>query len=158
MDEVVLTRFAQTKFATFGELKIDDFLTLYTVERPWRNNKPFVSCLPAGIYQCHWRPTTTSVPRCFNKHTWYLEGRYVSYRHATKARYAVAFHIGNKATDVTGCIAPGMRLGYLGREWAVSSSNSALTAMHRRLGEKSFKLIIRPDKTDYYYYATPDST
>jgi len=39
---------------TFGELKLwndmELVFTAYTVERPWLNNTPFKSCIPAGNY------------------------------------------------------------------------------------------------------------
>ena len=151
MKHCTLTRFAQLHFATFGKMQIDD-LMLYTVERPWKNNEAFVSCVPIGQYICHWRPTTTSVPGVFSGSTWYLEGHTVSIDRSTKDRCRVAIHAANRGSELGGCIAPGLRLGFLKDEWCVSNSNQALTAMLDKIGKQSFELLITRDKTDYISY------
>jgi hypothetical protein len=47
----VLTRFAYLPDGTFGELVFPDGTSMFTVERPWKDNTPKESCIPDGIYQ-----------------------------------------------------------------------------------------------------------
>ena len=42
---------ATPPIGVLGELYIDDVFYCYTIEKPWRDNKPFVSCVPAGEYK-----------------------------------------------------------------------------------------------------------
>lgn len=47
----ILNRFHITEAGILGELFIPNFhKTLFTIERPWRGNERFVSCIPEGIY------------------------------------------------------------------------------------------------------------
>ena len=46
-----LVRSTETPFGTFGTLLTDKGHPLIiTLENPWRNNEPFVSCIPVGTY------------------------------------------------------------------------------------------------------------
>lgn len=38
---------------TWGRLFLQGF-SCVTVERPWLNNQPFISCIPAGVYKVGW--------------------------------------------------------------------------------------------------------
>lgn len=38
--------------ATCGRLDVDEGKSLYTIERPWKNNVPDVSCIPEAEYVC----------------------------------------------------------------------------------------------------------
>lgn len=48
---------------TTGVLTLPDGTELITLERPWLNNEPFVSCIPEGQYQVMRNQT--------GKHQWY---------------------------------------------------------------------------------------
>jgi hypothetical protein len=37
----------------WGRLSLPGF-SCVTVERPWLNNEPFISCIPAGVYPIRW--------------------------------------------------------------------------------------------------------
>jgi len=108
---VTLERFAYTPFGTFGRIIIPEF-ECYTVERPWLDNKPRVSCIPEGEYRL--------VLGSYNR------GGYPAYEVMdVPGRSLIKIHIGNTIDDVIGCIAPGKALGYLERKWAVTSSKKA---------------------------------
>lgn len=71
-------------------------LILATVERPWLNNAPHISCIPAGTYtvqyawSARWNrlmPMLLDVPH----------------------RSLIEIHPANTAADVEGCIGPGLR-------------------------------------------------
>lgn len=99
----------------------------YSVERPWKDNEPFESCIPEGQYRCEWRPTTTPVPNEYKGHTWYVIGGTVGFDSGDRTR--IAWHLGNTAEDVQGCIAFGLRLGTVGGKWAVQRSREAMSQL-----------------------------
>ena len=67
---------------------------LYTVERPWLDNKPFESCIPTGTYDLEWitRPSGKPAIQVMD----------------VPGRTHILLHPGNDVQDVVGCIAPGM--------------------------------------------------
>lgn len=112
--QVTLTRFAFTPWGVFGQLTLPEF-ECYTVERPWRNNRPRVSCIPEGEY-----------PLRLGQ---YHRGGYPAYEVLdVPNRSLIKIHAGNTANDVIGCIALGSAPGWLNRTWAVSRSRDALAA------------------------------
>ncbi len=92
MKKLTLVRTHMDKHGTFGILYTKGF-SCYTVEKPWDDNKPFISCIPAGEYKCD---------------------KYVSSKHGetylvagVEGRSYILFHKENTPSDVTGCIALG---------------------------------------------------
>lgn len=137
-----LTRYGSTPYGTFGSLIINGE-EIYTVEKPWANNRPYVSCVPYGEYKLIWQPTTTSVPPAFDGGTWYLDGETVSADAVSdKLRKRCAIHIGNTCDDVTGCIAPGLALSLYRGKWSVSNSTAAMRLMLQVLGKENHELEI----------------
>ena len=51
MKTLTLTRIAYSNMGVFGQLEVDG-QALYSVERPWLDNKRIVSCIPEGAYLC----------------------------------------------------------------------------------------------------------
>lgn len=122
---MILERFAYTPFGTFGKLVLGD-LELYTVERPWLNNQPRVSCVPEGSY--------TLEPHSGGKYTdtWALVGDTVSHwPDEGKRRSTCVFHAGNTYEDVKGCIAPGLSLDP--ERWGVRESRIAVEALRKEM-------------------------
>ena len=111
LDVITLDRFAYTMYGVFGTLKYGDS-KLYTVERPWSDNRSNVSCIPTGVYLLDL--------------SHYIQGDYPAYEVCgVPGRSAIKIHIGNTMDDVRGCIAPGLMLGWLGHKWAVIQSREA---------------------------------
>ena len=107
---------------TFGVMFTADF-SCFTIEKPWRDNKPFVSCIPAGMYEVV--PFTSKRhPHCYEVTG--VEGRTV-----------ILFHPANLAGDkmkglqseLSGCIAPGYSKGKLYGQDAVMKSGAAMDAL-----------------------------
>ncbi len=94
-----LVRGSETPFGTFGMLLTDKGHPLIlTLENPWRNNEPFISCIPVGTY-------------AFNRHlspkfgeTFIVEG--------VPGRSQILVHRGNTHTDTSGCILTGEEFFY----------------------------------------------
>lgn len=106
-----LERFAYTDMGTFGRMTVAG-VTLYTVERPWLDNKPSISCIPEGVYRCH--------PR------WYNGGGYQAIEVAdVPNRSHILFHIGNNMHDSAGCILVNSKLGSLEGIWSGLGSKPA---------------------------------
>jgi|SRR5690606_11045739 len=125
-----LERYKMTPEHTMGVLVIGEE-QFYTVERPWLDNKSFVSCIPEGEYRCV-RYSSPKFPDTFE---------------VTKVpgRTYILIHAGNYAHDVQGCIAVG-----LGRDveaGMVTHSKKAMEALRhatRLLDEFTLKVINKP--------------
>lgn len=108
---IELRRFCYAPEGTFGRLLIGNQL-MYSVERPWRDNRPFESCIPVGEY-------VLTLGR-------YHRGGYDAYELLdVPGRSLIKVHKGNIPEDLAGCIAPGAALGALHGKWAVLSSGAA---------------------------------
>lgn len=73
----------------------------YTIERPWEDNKPYVSCIPPKPYEREeYEVDVLESSPAFNyKHLW-IRG--------VPNRTVIKVHIANRAPELNGCIAPGL--------------------------------------------------
>ncbi len=95
---LILSRRASFDWGTFGEMRLPSGVLIYTVERPWLDNRLNVSCIPAGEYEV--------LPRRF------FRGGYDACEVVgVKGRSHILFHVANWPREVEGCIAPNSRLG-----------------------------------------------
>lgn len=115
-----LTRLAEVKRCTLGML-IDESMRhrFATMERPWRDNRPDVSCIPPGIYLC---------------------AKYRSKKFGdtfivkdVPGRSGILFHEGNVVADTRGCICPGLDFAMWGDGWAVTKSFMAMEKLRESL-------------------------
>ena len=128
-----VVRVAQTDVDSFGVMLRDDTRepVCLSLELPWKDNLPDISCVPAGSYLAVWTKTS--------KHP---GGVYML--QDVHGRSAVEIHVANKASQLLGCIAVGQQFGALGGEDAVYSSvdaYNAFLALHPQ--RESFTLTIR---------------
>ena len=94
-----LSRISHTPFGTFGVLSNKKgHPLLLTVEKPWKDNIPFESCIPFGSYN-------------FKRHlspkfgeTFIIEN--------VPSRSHILFHCGNQHTDTHGCVLVGDEFSY----------------------------------------------
>ena len=94
---VWLQRNVQDDTGTVGRLAFGQHTganALHTVERPWRDNAPFESCIPKGDYIVHLDDSPRFGPD--TPHIEIVEGR----RH-------ILIHAANEPKDVEGCIGLG---------------------------------------------------
>lgn len=101
--DITLNRFKSTSNGTFGILRVGD-RKFYSIEKPWDNNQPFESCVPASDYSL--------VPHKSDKYGEVLclvnaSIGVTRYRERGTKRYACLIHVGNWQKDVLGCIALG---------------------------------------------------
>jgi hypothetical protein len=90
-----------------------------TVERPWIDNKPNISCIPQGTYKLSWCDTQTAGNR---------RGRGLGIE-KVPGRSLIRIHVANKAEDVMGCIGVGMEYYRFGDEWGITGSRKALNKL-----------------------------
>lgn len=86
--------------ATFGRIEIND-TALYTLEPPWQQNEPSVSCIPEGVYPLQLRESPV-VRRSSGGE--FFEGWEVT---RVESRRFIMFHVGNWVSDTDGCILVG---------------------------------------------------
>ena len=141
MYKLILKRFAYTPMGTFGSMLMPDGTKIFTVEDAWRENKPNISCIPLGTYQCS--------PRFYNR------GGYPAIRiEDVENRSHILIHRGNTEVDVEGCIVTGMKLGFINNRWAVASSRTAFDIVVKNLGDQHFELLIEnfdPSQDSYLH-------
>ena len=126
---LTLRRFADSPMGTFGRLTLPDGWGCFTVERPWAQNKPGVSCIPVGTYQL--------------KLDQYHKGGYPAYEvTGVPNRARILIHRANRAEEVEGCIAPGTSLGSIQGEWAVTNSGTAFDHLMLALVNSPPELVI----------------
>lgn len=136
MKTAILTRGPSTQDGTFGILITDSGFMCHTGELPWRNNQTGISCIPPGTYVCRWRLSPTK-GMCY--HVDSVPGR-------TDVEIHAANFMGDKSLgkrcELLGCIAPGLEVGELDGQMAVTFSKDALVALVRDLAQENFTLTI----------------
>ena len=118
---IEIERFAYSPMGTFGRLRTAEF-QCFTVECPWINNEPWVSCIPEGEYAL--------------ARSRFHRGGYDAYEITeVPDRSRILIHIGNTMNDLRGCIAPGADLGFIHGKWAVVRSKPTYYEMMSTLLE-----------------------
>lgn len=108
---------------TEGTITFPDGSEIRTLERPWKQNKAFVSCIPEGEY---------IVSR---DHT----GKYRYYAvNDVKDRSAIEIHPANTVNQLQGCIAPCLFI----EKGVARHSTEACLKLVELYGENSFHLLI----------------
>jgi hypothetical protein len=112
MPNLKLTRFLYDSLGTVGRLTLPDGTTLYTVERPWLDNAPSISCIPEGLYVLR--------PRHF------FRGGYDTFEITeVPGRTHILFHVANRPHEVEGCSGLGTTWGCdTGGPYVVSSKEA----------------------------------
>jgi len=93
-----------------------------TLELPWLDNQPQVSCIPEGIYQVRTRRTDK-----FGLH-YHVQD--------VPGREWILFHPANYTSQLRGCIIPGFHLTDLNKDGIpdITDSKAALNSMLANLG------------------------
>ena len=124
--EVLVERFCYHPEGTLGVMTVggEEF---YTVERPWEENLPRISCIPEGTYEMKRRKSP--------KFGWCWEVKDVP------NRTYILFHSANFPDELQGCIAPGMSL--MSDRIAVSRSRDAMKEFEELTHEQECSLVIK---------------
>lgn len=115
---------------TLGTLMMPGF-SCKTLERPWKENKTGISCIPKGLYEARW----TFSPKLV---------RYTYEVIKVPSRSGIRIHPGNYFFDIEGCILLGTGYGDINQDGYVDLLNSTATMkkFETLLAKKSFKLEI----------------
>ena len=128
---VTVTRNSDDGYQTLGELTMRGF-SAKTIELPWRDNKPNISCIPKGTYTVKW----TFSPR-FMKYTYEIQG--------VPKRSGIRIHSANYARQLNGCIALGNQFSDIDKDGKLDVINSRATirAFEELLNKQDFTLIVK---------------
>ncbi|AYA63839.1 DUF5675 family protein [Alteromonas sp. RKMC-009] len=134
-----LNRLSTDNQGTPGHLFLGPW-TAHTLELPWRDNQPNISCIPAGEYPI--RLVKTRKPIGGRSHLYLIEN--------VPGRTSILFHAGTFAgnkdegfkTSVLGCVLTGYRTGSYQNQRAIFDTRRAVGDMLAILGGKPSTLII----------------
>ncbi len=130
MKRLQLIRISQSPECTQGVLRDEEtkLAIMLTMELPWRNNEPCVSCIPAGVYTV--RPySSPKYPDVFEVVD-------------VPGRSHILIHAGNSTNDSKGCILPGKYFGELNGLPAVLASGESLNRLKAVVGDGEWKLKV----------------
>lgn len=132
--KVLLTRVDYLDKQTLGKLTLLDeegkeIYSCHTLELPWKDNEPKVSCIPKGEYKV--------IPRWsakFKEHFHILD---------VPNRSWILFHAGNYYTQIEGCILVGQGLSDINGDGYLDVTNSKVAMLKLLdLAPDGFDLII----------------
>ena len=114
MNDWYLKRYSFAQTETEGRLTVPGLSTYATIERPWiaastPGGTPNESCVPDGVYRLapHVRPDGSRSYALVSPHLGVYQ--YEDDVPPSGGRFQILIHIGNWITDLSGCIAPGVR-------------------------------------------------
>lgn len=102
---------------TLGLVFLNDKYFCDSLERPWLDNTPFISCIPIGKYAIELRED----PNAHNNPAYIIKD--------VPGRTNIEMHAANAVSELEGCIA----IGFKTRE-IIYSSKSTLESLIRKLG------------------------
>lgn len=119
MKTVRLIRDERTADVTRGYMTMDGKRLCDTLEEPWRDNKPQVSCIPTGLYYVE------KFSGAKYKNVWHVK--------SVPNRSAILIHNGNTVLHTEGCILVGAGRGNVGGLKAVLNSVATLVGLRKIL-------------------------
>ena len=122
MQKVKLKREIISNKAVLGSLELESKEIAKTLENPWLNNQPFISCIPLGEYIVK----TYSSNKYPN--VWELQD--------VEGRSYILIHSGNIEEHTQGCILVGRKWGFLGENIAVLDSRNTLEKLRSILDDE----------------------
>lgn len=119
---------------TYGDLYVNGRFVCHTVERPWLDNKPNISCIPEGAYQLE----AYKSPRfgdCFIVSGGDDDQRIEKFKNNNGKRWGILIHPANTPSQLAGCIAPVERFSTgLGDELGGIRSKRTFDQLKKALG------------------------
>lgn len=140
--EYIIERYCDSEMmGVFGRLLAHGQQIANTLEQSWRDNQPFISCIPAGRYEV----VAYDSPK--HGQTFALKNIAlgVGVFKGDSQRYAILIHPANTADQLHGCIALGTSEGVLGGFWALRNSAAPTRDFLRKLREGDHITIIWKD-------------
>ena len=117
---MILQRVASSDKGTFGTLVIDNLPFCVTMELPWKDNQPQISCIPVGTYR--WK-----------KHKSPSKGEVIWIQNVPNRSW-IYIHVANWPSEVRGCIGVGYCFGRSPNgEYGVLQSKEAMKGLLAKL-------------------------
>lgn len=127
--QITIYRIEQGKSGTFGCMTLNGEAFSVTLERPWKDNMPNISCIPEGRYRCE-PYRSHKFGKCFIV----LNVPFRTY---------ILIHPGNFVSESQGCILPGRSFANIDGRRAVTASKAVFSELLKRLdGIDEFELKI----------------
>ena len=134
---VTIERLDSTMEGTFGRLTFNNFVC-FTGELPWKDNQSNISCIPKGMYFCHW-----TYSERFKRMMYLVDN--------VPNRGGIRIHPANLMGDdsqgfkrqLNGCIALGQTLGMIDRQKALLLSRPVVRQFEDLMKGREFTLEIR---------------
>jgi hypothetical protein len=124
---ITLVRFESSDDGTFGIIELEQ-LKIYTLERPWKDNKVDISCVPRGTYLCKYTYSNR-----FKRSLYELKD--------VKDRSGIRIHPANYQDELKGCIALGIQVSDHPKKHLLSSK-VAVEMFENILKKEDFELEI----------------
>lgn len=109
-----LQRTRKTRLATYGTLRYNDF-ECKTIELPWLDNEPSISCIPEGMYDYE---VIDQSPSIDYPHVWIKD---------VPGRAGIKIHVANYVFQLRGCIAVGKDHKDIDRDGVIDVTESRNT-------------------------------
>ena len=130
---ITQARIWKSKKGIIGLFYLPGVGPIFTYELHWKNNKNYISCIPAGYYHCVQGRSTKN-------RKW---GKAFYIQNVPKRKRVIFGHIGNGQKDSHGCTLFGL---YYIRAGRIGASVSAINLwMNRLQGIHEFDLLIIDD-------------
>jgi hypothetical protein len=133
---LLLKSILSTAHGTFGEIILPNGTKFFTLELPWKDNKPEVSCIPAGVYLCKYINSPKHGPTYELSN---VPGRTSIQIH--KANFAGDISKGLKS-DLLGCIALGTAISIVKNQLVILNSGMTIDVFEAALNKAPFYLKI----------------
>jgi len=104
---VEIIRLEINKTGIISSLIIDNEWFCITLERPWKDNRPNISCIPTGLYKC--KRVKSGLVRKLTRYVWDETFEVIG----VEGRSLIRFHSGNFPYNSKGCILVGSHAGKL---------------------------------------------
>jgi len=132
MKTLIIRRITTGDQGTFGNLVFENAPFAVTLELPWLDNKPMVSCIPSGEYICK-RVSSPKFGDTFEVTN-------------VPGRTHILFHKANRLRDLLGCIGVAEQFGKLDGESGVLNSKQGYNEFKAILSNDiEFRLVIVDD-------------
>lgn len=119
-----IIRLDKSEEGVFGVLTLNGQPECVTLERPWKDNQPNISCIPPEIYVCR------SIDSPKFGQTFEVMN--------VPGRTHILFHKGNLPSDSLGCILLASKYGELEGKRAILASGKAFNRFMEKLKEVDF--------------------
>lgn len=110
-----------------GLLYVENELFCYTIDLPYKKNKPFISCIPADVYEVGFRREDTPLTKEYRERYDYFE-YHIEIKNVPGRDY-IYIHVGNTIEDLDGCTSVGRSAGV----YYVNNSFSTYERLYKRL-------------------------